>query len=151
MPEVADEHHPPSSRPDSPPGSPPGSRPGPLMIIGGAEDKLRRPTILSDFVVACGGADARVVVIPTASSMGDEVVEVYDALFRRLGAGEVTACRPDTRDEAHDPDLVKLIDEASGIFMTGGNQLKLSAVICGTPVGDAVLRAHQRGAVVAGT
>jgi len=121
------------------------------MIIGGAEDKLRRPTILSDFVVACGGADARVVVIPTASSMGDEVVEVYDALFRRLGAGEVTACRPDTRDEAHDPDLVKLIDEASGIFMTGGNQLKLSAVICGTPVGDAVLRAHQRGAVVAGT
>src|SRR5215212_9216741 len=147
MPEVADEHHPPSSRPDSPPGS----RPGPLMIIGGAEDKLRRPTILSDFVVACGGVDARVVVIPTASSLGDEVVEVYDALFRRLGAGEVTACRTDTRDQAHDPDLVKLIDEATGVFMTGGNQLKLSAVICGTPVGDAVIRAHERGAVVAGT
>jgi cyanophycinase len=121
------------------------------MIIGGAEDKLRTPTILGDFVAACGGLDARVVVIPTASSLGDEVVEVYDALFRRLGAGEVTACRPDTRDQAHDPDLVKLIDEATGVFMTGGNQLKLSAVICGTPVGDAVIRAHERGAVVAGT
>jgi cyanophycinase len=147
MPEVADEQHPPSLRPDSPSGP----RPGPLMIIGGAEDKLGRPGILSDFVAACGGADARVVVIPTASSLGEAIVEVYDALFRRLGASEVTACRPDTRDEAHDPDLVKLIDEATGVFLTGGNQLKLSAVICGTPVGDAVLRAHERGAVVAGT
>jgi cyanophycinase len=121
------------------------------MIIGGAEDKLKKRTILHEFVAAAGGDAARIVVIPTASSIGDEVVEVYDALFRRLGAGEVTACRPGNRDEAHDPDLVKLVDEATGVFMTGGNQLKLSAVICGTPVGDAVVRAHERGAVVGGT
>jgi cyanophycinase len=121
------------------------------MIIGGAEDKLHKRTILNDFVAASGGADARIVVIPTASSLGDEVVEVYDALFRRLGAGEVTACRPESRADASDPDLVKLVDEASGVFMTGGNQLKLSAVICGTPVGDAVVRAHTRGALVGGT
>src|SRR4051794_41235651 len=147
MPEVADEQHPPSSRPDSPSGS----RSGPLMIIGGAEDKLRRPAILSDFVVACGGADARIVVVPTASSLGDEVVEVYDALFRRLGAGEVAAVRPGSRDDAHDPVLAARVDDATGVFMTGGNQLKLSAIICGTPLGDAVVRAHERGAVVAGT
>ncbi len=121
------------------------------MIIGGAEDKLRRPTILADFVSASGGPDARVVVIPTASSLGVEVVDLYDALFRRLGAGEVVDCRPESREEAHDPDLVKVVDEATGVFMTGGNQLKLSAVICGTPVGDAVVRAHARGAAVAGT
>ena len=135
-PEVADEQY---------------RQPGPLMVIGGAEDKLRRPTILTDFVAAAGGSDARIVVIPTASSLGAEVVEVYDALFRRLGAGEVTACGPGSREEAHDPDLVKAVDEATGVFMTGGNQLKLSAVVCGTPVGDAVVRAHARGAVVAGT
>ena len=35
--------------------------------------------------------------------------------------------------------------------MTGGNQLKLSAIVCGTPVGDAIVAAHQRGAVVGGT
>jgi cyanophycinase len=121
------------------------------MIIGGAEDKLRRRTILTDFVAAGGGADARIVVIPTASSLGDEVVEVYDALFRRLGAGEVTACRPESRDDAHDPDLVKVVDEATAVFLTGGNQLKLSSIVCGTPVGDAVVRAHRRGAVVGGT
>ncbi len=129
----------------------PSARSGPLMIIGGAEDKLRKRAILKDFVAAGGGADARIVVIPTASSLGDEVVDVYDALFRRLGAGAVSACRPESRDDAHDPDLVKLLDHATGVFMTGGNQLKLSAIICGTPVGDAIVRAHARGAVVAGT
>jgi cyanophycinase len=139
MPDVPDQHEVASDTP------------GPLMIIGGAEDKLGRRAILREFVAASGGKDARIAVIPTASSIGDEVVEVYDALFRRLGAAEVVACRPEGREDAHDPDLVKVVDEATGVFMTGGNQLKLSAVICGTPVGDAVLRAHARGAVVGGT
>ncbi len=121
------------------------------MVIGGAEDKLRKRTILKEFVAASGGADARIALIPTASSLGDEVVEVYDALFRRLGAGEVVPIRPGTREDAHDPDLVKAIGEATGVFMTGGNQLKLSAVICGTPLGDAIVDAHRRGTVVAGT
>ncbi len=126
-------------------------RSGPLMIIGGAEDKLRQRTILRDFVTASGGAEAHIVVIPTASSLGEEVVEVYDALFRKLGAGDVVACRPESRTEAQDAGRVALIDAATGVFMTGGNQLKLSAIICGTPVGDAVVRAHARGAVIAGT
>ena len=76
---------------------------------------------------------------------------MYDALFRRLGAGEVVPVRPESRDEAHDPDLVKAVGEATGVFMTGGNQLKLSAIVCGTPLGDAIVEAHRRGAVVAGT
>ncbi len=124
---------------------------GRLMIIGGAEDKLRHRTILRDFVAASGDAEARIVVIPTASSLGDEVVEVYDALFRKLGAGDVSACRPESRSDAEDPALVAQLDLATGVFMTGGNQLKLSSIICGTPVGDAVVRAHARGAVVGGT
>ena len=125
--------------------------PGPLMIIGGAEDKLRKRSILAGFVTASGGADARIAVIPTASALGPEVVSVYDALFRREGAGHVVAVGPDSREEAHDPALVALLDDATGIFMTGGNQLKLSAIVSGTPVGDAIVAAHERGAVVAGT
>jgi cyanophycinase len=125
--------------------------PGPLLVIGGAEDKLGRRTILKEFVAASGGAEARIALIPTASSLGDEVVEVYDALFRRLGAGEVVPVRPESREEAHDPDLVKAVGEATGVFITGGNQLRLSAVICGTPLGEEIVRAHLRGAVVAGT
>jgi cyanophycinase len=121
------------------------------MIIGGAEDKVRKPTILKHFVTLSGGRDARIAVIPTASSLGREVVDVYDALFTKFGAASVDAVRPESRDQAHDPVLVKALDEATGIFMTGGNQLKLSAIICGTPLGDAIVEAHRRGAVVAGT
>jgi cyanophycinase len=121
------------------------------MIIGGAEDKLHKRTILKDFVAASGGQDARIAVIPTASSLGPEVVEVYDALFRRLGAAEVVAVRPESREDSHDPGLVARLAGATGIFMTGGNQLKLSALVCGTPLADAIVDAHERGVVVAGT
>jgi cyanophycinase len=76
---------------------------------------------------------------------------VYDALFRKLGAAEVVSVRPESRDEAHDPDLIAEIGKATGVFMTGGNQLKLSSVICGTPFGDALVEAHQNGTVIAGT
>ncbi|MCW2796143.1 MAG: cyanophycinase [Nocardioides sp.] len=121
------------------------------MIIGGAEDKLGRRTILREFVSASGGSGARIAVIPTASSLGPEVVEVYDALFRRLGAADVAAVRPESREEAHDLVLVKALADATGIFMTGGNQLKLSAIISGTPLGDAIVAAHEAGTVVGGT
>ena len=121
------------------------------MIIGGAEDKLRRPTILREFVAASGGAEARIAVIPTASSLGDAVVEVYDAVFRKLGAAEVVPVRPESREDAHDADLVARLHGATGIFMTGGNQLKLSSIISGTPLGEAIHEAHRDGVVVAGT
>lgn len=121
------------------------------MIIGGAEDKLRKRRVLKEFVAAAGGPSARIAVIPTASSLGSEVVDVYDALFRAEGAADVVTVRPESREEAASPDLVDELGKASGIFMTGGNQLKLSSIICGTPVGDAILEAHQRGAVVGGT
>ena len=59
--------------------------------------------------------------------------------------------RPESRDDAHDPGLVETLDKATGVFMTGGNQLKLSSIVCGTPLGDAIVAARDRGAVVAGT
>lgn len=125
--------------------------PGPLLIVGGAEDKLRRRTILRRFVDLAGGTGARIAVIPTASSLGPEIVEVYEALFRSAGAGEVVAVRPETREDSHDPALVERLDSCTAVFMTGGNQLKLSSIVCGTPVGEAIRAAHLRGAVVAGT
>jgi cyanophycinase len=128
-----------------------GSGPGALMAIGGAEDKLGRRTVLRTFIELAGGAEARIAVVPTASSLGPEIVEVYDALFRRLGARDVVAVRPETREEAEHPDLVALLDHVTGIFMTGGNQLKLSAIVAGTAFGEAIKAAHRRGVVVAGT
>ena len=79
------------------------------------------------------------------------MVEVYRAVFTSLGAREVIALRPQSRADAADPDLVEPLGKVSAIFMTGGNQLKLSAYITGTPFGDGIHEAYQRGAVVGGT
>ncbi len=129
----------------------PQSGPGALIAIGGAEDKLGRRAVLSEFVALAGGSDARIAVVPTASSLGPEIVEVYDALFRRLGAREVVGVRPHSRGDAEAPDVVALLDDVTGIFMTGGNQLKLASIVSGTAFGDAIVAAHRRGVVVAGT
>ena len=63
--------------------------------------------MLSAFVEAAGGAGARIVVVPTASSLGPEITEVYRATFEALGAGEVVEARPTSRAEADDPAVVR--------------------------------------------
>ena len=107
--------------------------------------------MLRRFVRLAGGRQARVVVIPTASAFAEEAVAAYREVFTRLGVGSVEAVDPGSRAAASDPDLVAQVDAATGVFMTGGNQLKLSQYVVGTPLGEAILRAHRRGAVVAGT
>jgi cyanophycinase len=124
---------------------------GVLMVIGGAEDKLGQRTILHRFVRLAGGPAAIVAVISTASSLGDAVTDVYRDLFHKLGVPEVRGLRPETRAEADDPMAAALLEEVTGIFMTGGNQAKLSAVVAGTRLGDAIKRAYDLGAVVGGT
>jgi cyanophycinase len=122
-----------------------------LFVIGGAEAKLRRRTVLGALVAAAGGTEARIAVVSSASSLGNEVVEVYKTVFTSLGAHQIISLRPESRAQAHDPDLAKALTEVSGIFLTGGNQLKLSSFITGTPFGDAIKRAHEQGTVVGGT
>ncbi|MDE9364475.1 cyanophycinase [Luteipulveratus sp. YIM 133132] len=126
-------------------------RPRSLLIIGGAEDKVGRVTVLRRFVRRAGGRKSRIVIVPTASSVPDEVVDVYRTVFTRLGSPHVSAINPETRQASSDPDLAAEVDQATGVFISGGNQLKLSQLIVGTPLGAALLAAYQRGAVIAGT
>ena len=121
------------------------------MVIGGAEDKLGERVVLSRFVQLAGGDRARIAVISTASSLGEAATDLYRHIFSRLGVATVTGLRPETREEANDPGALDPLRTATGIFMTGGNQLRLSSVIGGTRLGRAMLEAHGRGVVVAGT
>lgn len=122
-----------------------------LLIIGGAEDKAGRATVLRRFVRLAGGGNAKIVIIPTASSVPEAAVQTYTALFTRFGAAEIVAIDPPSRPAAADAALAQVIDNATGVFMTGGNQLKLAQLLVGTPLAEAISRAHHRGAVVAGT
>ena len=98
-----------------------------------------------------GGPASRLVVISTASSLGDEITHAYLQLFDALGVTDVVGIRPESRREAADPALIAAIDRATAVFMTGGNQVKLATLVVGTPLGDAILAAHRRGALIAGT
>jgi cyanophycinase len=121
------------------------------MLIGGAEDKVRDRLILSRFAEAAGGTAGHVVVISTASSLGELATDRYRELFSELGIGRVTGLRPEERSDAEDASVWKVVDGADGVFLTGGNQLRLSSVVAGTRLADALARAHDRGAVLAGT
>ncbi|HET7236331.1 MAG TPA: cyanophycinase [Actinomycetota bacterium] len=124
---------------------------GPVMLIGGAEDKVRDKVILSRFAAFAGGSDGHVVVISTASSLGEAATERYRELFTGFGVGGITGINPEERAEAQAPELAAALADATGVFLTGGNQLRLSSVVAGTGLADAIHRAHDRGAVLAGT
>jgi cyanophycinase len=121
------------------------------MIIGGAEDKLKDRVILARFVELAGGSQARIAVVSTASSLGDVATDMYRDLFTQMGAMGVTGLRPLSREEANDASVTAPLEEATGVFLTGGNQLRLASVVGGTKLGAALLAAHDRGAMVAGT
>ncbi len=122
-----------------------------LLIIGGAEDRIGRSVVLKRFVKLAGGRKSHIVVIPTASGYSREVSEAYRDVFTRLRGGEVDVVDPKTRRDASDPAMVELLDQATGVFLTGGSQSKLAQNIVGTPVGIAIHRAYERGVVIAGT
>ena len=122
-----------------------------LFIVGGAEDRVGKASLLRQFLKLSGGRRSRLVLVPTASSFQDEVVASYTEVFTRLGAPGVRVVNPASREDAHDRESVAALDDATGVFMSGGSQLRLSQFLPGTPVGDAIHRAHDRGCVVGGT
>ena len=129
---------------------PDGHTRGALLPIGGAMDLHRKRVILFRFCALAGGHDARIVVIPTASELPDGGAE-YLEVFAQNGVMNVQVLPLRERMEAHEYAVVEAINQATGIFMTGGNQLKLTAMLGGTPVVTAIRRANARGVPVAGT
>jgi cyanophycinase len=127
-----------------------GQQRGWIIPIGGAEEKDNSPAILKRFVELAGGSDADIVVIPTASQMRDTGPR-YERLFGELGAERVASIDFDTRRDADEPSRIARLEQASGVFFTGGNQLRLSTLIGGTPIAQAIRKLNARGVPVAGT
>jgi cyanophycinase len=123
---------------------------GPVVVIGGAEDKRGDRLVLSR-LLEMAGPDPHLVVLSTASMRGEEAIAGYGELFTEMGAAQITGLRPLTREEADDPAASATVMEANGVFLTGGNQVRLVSVIGGTRLEDALFSARDRGAVIAGT
>jgi cyanophycinase len=123
---------------------------GYIIPVGGAESKLGSPLILKRFVRLCGGRDARVVVIPTASSLAD-TGERYQSIFKELGVRRVDVLDLDARSDCEDEATLATLDQARGVFMTGGNQLRLATTLGGTSVARGLRRLNAAGVHIAGT
>ena len=129
---------------------PDGQARGWIIPIGGAENKENDRRILERFVRESGGEAADIVVIPTASRMY-ETGPRYEQIFRDLGAARVTVMDFDTRRDCQERRRLERLQQASGIFFTGGNQLRLTTLLGGTPVAKLVRTQNARGVTVGGT
>jgi cyanophycinase len=129
---------------------PDGQRRGWIIAIGGAENKENDRRILERFVRVSGGQDADIVVIPTASRM-HETGSRYEHVFKDIGADRVTVMDFDTRRDCHESGRLERLDQASGIFFTGGNQLRLTTLLGGTPVAKLIRTRNAHGVTVGGT
>jgi cyanophycinase len=129
---------------------PEGRTRGWIIPIGGAENKENDRRILERFVQASGGEAADIVVIPTASRM-HETGPRYEKLFSEIGAARVTAMDFDTRRDCQEQGRLRRLEEATGIFFTGGNQLRVTTLLGGTPVAKLIRIRNAHGVTVGGT
>ena len=124
---------------------------GNLLIIGGAEDKKGDCLILKEFVELANGRDARIVIMPTATEEPEKVGERYSEIFKGIGVSEVEVLKIDCRKDAMSEKAQRSIEESTGIFFTGGDQLRITSLLGGTPVDHSLQRVYKDGVVIAGT
>lgn len=123
---------------------------GYVIPIGGAEERTGSMKVLRKFVKLCGGRKARIAIIPTASML-DDTGDKYIEIFNSIGVGSVVALPINERGEASRADYLDQLDQVDGIFITGGNQLRLSTILGGTKVAQKIRRQNAVGVHVAGT
>ena len=121
-----------------------------LMAIGGAVDD-EESVIFEEFIRRSGGTKARIVVLPQASSLKDTGKE-YARVFQHLGVkSRPVSLEFRERKSADKKQHLDALRNATGIFLTGGTQMRITSIIGGTDFEQELLAAFQRGAVVAGT
>lgn len=128
----------------------PGHTRGYVMPIGGAEERKDAPKILEHFVQLCGGQEARIAIIPTASELPD-TGDKYISFFSNIGVANATSLPINERSEGSREDYLDALDDATGIFITGGNQLRLSTILGGTDIAQKIRRRNAEGICIAGT
>jgi len=116
-----------------------------IMIIGGAEDKVHGREILHSFFNRSGATDARIAIIPSASREPAVIGERYREIFNEMGAKGIEILDIRDRDQCEDPILQSYVGNCTGVFMTGGDQLRLCGLLADTPLMNLVRQRAQRG------
>lgn len=124
---------------------------GPLVAIGGAENKTSQSEILRRVLELSPAANLEVGVITSASNIPDEVYPAYEQVFAELGAAVVHNIDVRTRDDATEERHIEVVRRCDVIFMSGGDQLRLTHILGGSPLLNAMRERLAEGAVIAGT
>jgi cyanophycinase len=126
------------------------SHKGSLVIVGGHEDRTGEKRILRA-VADRLGSDGKIVVCTVASAEPEELWDQYESAFRALGVPHVYRLDIQSREDAVSARTMKILEGATGVFFTGGDQLKITAQIGDTPLYSRVQEIFEAGGVVAGT
>ncbi|HKS29603.1 MAG TPA: cyanophycinase [Pyrinomonadaceae bacterium] len=124
---------------------------GKLVIIGGAEEREGECGVLKEFITLAGGARARIVVMTVATDLYKEAMTEYRAAFKSLGVDHIEAFDVSQRLDTQDEKALAALEKATGIFFTGGDQLKITALLGGTKMHDLLHERFRKGTVIAGT
>lgn len=123
--------------------------PGKLIIIGGKEDKENEREILT--AVAKGVGKGKLCIVSVASTVGDELWEIYKAVFKDLGVKKMSHLDVVHRTKNIDEKALRAVKDATAIFFTGGDQLKITSELGGTLVQQKIMDIYKGGGVIAGT
>ncbi|RPI17555.1 MAG: cyanophycinase [Ignavibacteriae bacterium] len=124
-------------------------RKGTLLIIGGKEDKIDKKIILT--AVTEKVKSGKLVVMTLASDFPELMKETYEKVFRELGVKHLHFLDLRTRDEGKTESKIKILDDAVGIFFTGGDQHKITSMLGDTPIYRRIKEIYENGGVIAGT
>jgi cyanophycinase len=123
---------------------------GALIIIGGHEDRTGERRILGAVAERLGD-DGKIVVCTVASAEPDSLWKEYESAFRALGVPHVYRLDVESREDAATPRAMRILEGATGVFFTGGDQLKITSQIGDTPLYSRVQEIFEAGGVIAGT
>ncbi len=125
---------------------------GHLLVIGGAEDKYNERRILKKFLELAGGEKAEILIVPVASDFPEFAADVYTQAFRNLGIANPRVLRATSRQDIVQADVERLTDGVTGVFMTGGDQMRLVSLLGGTKLAERLRKmVRETNVVMAGT
>jgi cyanophycinase len=122
-----------------------------LLAIGGNEDKKNEGEILKAFVRMAGGEDAEILVMTIATEEVTKTIKEYRQVFRRFGARHVKGFDISLREDTTSKRGMRLLEDATGIFFSGGDQLDIPSLLGGTDMLKVIQDRHRSGCVIAGT
>lgn len=123
-----------------------------IMVIGGAEDKVHGREILNNFFLRSGGSDARIAIIPSASREPLIIGERYRTIFTEMGAKGIEVLNIYDRQQCDDTLLQGYLEDCTGVFLTGGDQLRLCGLLADTSLMNIICtRVHSGEITLAGT